>query len=828
MLLGAALRFYHLDDKSLWYDELGTAMYTAPDKSLLEVVRSPLEVPVIPAPPLYFLSTYLFRQISDSESLLRLPSVFYGLLAIAATYVLGKALLGPREGLIGAFLLTISSFHIRYSQEARYYALLLLLAVLSLYFFYRGLHRNDRLSWVGYIISSTLAVYTHLFAFLFLGVEAVYAVVHFAARRLRSHDAAARRGRRSRWRDEPFFSFLLSALVMALVSLPMLPFTVSGLLSRKGLGGHIPTTINRTSLSYLAAIVDLFGAGPGLAFLCYLAALGLGLYFLARRARQQLVLAALWITLPFLVVFLVPTGHNFRLRYVIFMLPMFLLVVSAGLIGLSDFISPWLVKRIRREKMVTLIRPATVAIACVVFSALSLVALQRYRDEEKQPWGKAAAFLQSVVGHNEAVIATAEGHAQRLLYYGYDASEVEYLVPCPCPALVTLEDWYGFPELASAHYQAWFLAPNPNYRDLRPDGQLANELEGYIILPPIVFKGHANSNVVETDLMAPFMTSDVGVVPVLPPDSRLTGEQIIELGSMLARQAEELYPGDTRFGFTLGELSRYYGSGDEAIAHYQASIADDPRFYSAYEGLALIYVMRGETGKAVDLYDELFEMGVIYESYYHVLLGSVHMIEGDMGAAIAEFTEAVAMDGDNVEYRLLLGDAYRAVGQLEEALAQYDEITGLDRSYAAAYSRRARIYQTQGRLTEAVGEYQRAVQLRPDSPFYHARLADIYWQGGLLDEALAEAEEAARLGEQEATYQVLLGKTYRALGRLSEAIGEFEEAVRLEPTVASYYLDLGDTYRLAGRDGEAIAAYERVLELDPGNQTATQRLQELR
>ncbi|MCJ7609927.1 glycosyltransferase family 39 protein, partial [Candidatus Bathyarchaeota archaeon] len=105
---------YKLDGKGLWYDELGTALYTAPDKSLLEVVRGPLEVPVIPAPPFYFLITHLFRQVSESEFLLRLPSVFYGVLAIAAMFILGKALLGPREGLIGAFLLAVSSFHVRY------------------------------------------------------------------------------------------------------------------------------------------------------------------------------------------------------------------------------------------------------------------------------------------------------------------------------------------------------------------------------------------------------------------------------------------------------------------------------------------------------------------------------------------------------------------------------------------------------------------------------------------------------------------------------------------------------------------------------------------
>ena len=226
LLLGGAVRMYQLDSKGLWYDELGTAQYTAPDRSLLQVLKGPLEVPVIPAPPLYFVTTYLFRQMGETEFLLRLPSVFCGILAIAAIYILGNALLGPWEGLIGAFLLTISQFSIRYSQEARYYSLLLFLTTLSLYFFYRGLRRNDRSSWIGYVVSSILAVYTHHFAFLFLTVEGVFALIYLAVGLLSSRRAMAGGPTRSWWKGGPFFSFLASVLAMALLYLPMLPYTL--------------------------------------------------------------------------------------------------------------------------------------------------------------------------------------------------------------------------------------------------------------------------------------------------------------------------------------------------------------------------------------------------------------------------------------------------------------------------------------------------------------------------------------------------------------------------------------------------------------------------
>ena len=828
LLLGGAVRLYQLDDKSLWYDELGTAMYTAPDRSLSEVLQEPLEVPVIPAPPLYFVTTYLFRQISESEFLLRLPSVFYGLLAIAAIYILGKALLGPWEGLVGAFLLTISTFHIRYSQEARYYSLLLLLTTLSLYFFYRGLRRNDKSSWIGYVVSSVLAVYTHHFAFLFLAVEGVFALVYLAMTFLRSGEAVTGERTRSWWKGEPFFSFLPSVLVVALLYLPMLPYTLGGLLSRKGLGGQIRTNVDKTTLSYLAGIVDLLGAGPGLARLCYLAALGLGLYLLARRARQQLVLAVLWITLPFLVVFLVPAGHNFRLRYVIPILPLFLLLVSAGLARLGQLISPLVTKRAGRRKATAAVMATTPAIGCLLFALFSMGALHGYWDEEKQPWDKAAAFLQGVTGAQQVVITTNEAHAHRLLYYGYDASQVEYLVPCPCPAQVTLGDWSKFSELASAYRQAWLLDPSPNLQSLQPGGALAEELESYIFLPPIIFKGHTRDSIVEADLLAPFMTSDIGVLPVLPRDSQPTDEGIVQLGSMLASRAEDLYPGATRLPFTLAELHRLYGSDRDAIAQYEAAIAHDPRFYPAYEGLAMIYVKHGRIQEAVNLYREMAQTGIIHESSYHFLQGSLHLAEGDLEASIAELTLAVRTDEDNVLYRLRLAQAYQGADRLEEAMAQYQEALRLEPSYAQTYAARASAYRAQGHLAEAVDDYRMAVRLLPGNAFYRALLADAYREQGLLVEALVHAQQAVLLREDVAPYHVLLGQIYQASDLLPEAIRELEEGVRLAPGVAPYYLDLANAYLLGGRNTEAVAAYERVLELDPGNVTAAQRLAELR
>src|SRR5262249_14969661 len=68
-----------------------------------------------------------------------------------------------------AALLAVHGFHVRYSQEARSYSLLVLLLVLSTYFFDRSIEppRQNRY-WAAYILVSALTVYSHVFALLVL------------------------------------------------------------------------------------------------------------------------------------------------------------------------------------------------------------------------------------------------------------------------------------------------------------------------------------------------------------------------------------------------------------------------------------------------------------------------------------------------------------------------------------------------------------------------------------------------------------------------------------------------------------------------------------
>jgi mannosyltransferase len=156
LLLSFALRVYRLGDKGIWFDE-GWSTWMA-QKSLLGIAeRTAYDT----HPPLYFWALHLWRQGSgDSEFGLRYLSVIIGVLAVAATYLLGRTVSGRKTGLLASFLTSLSGFNISWSQEVRMYALAALLASLSLWAAIRLWDRGRVRDWVLYVLFTAAGLYT--------------------------------------------------------------------------------------------------------------------------------------------------------------------------------------------------------------------------------------------------------------------------------------------------------------------------------------------------------------------------------------------------------------------------------------------------------------------------------------------------------------------------------------------------------------------------------------------------------------------------------------------------------------------------------------------
>jgi 4-amino-4-deoxy-L-arabinose transferase-like glycosyltransferase len=179
VLAGAVLRFATLGLQSLWLDEAVT--HNLVTRSLTGMLGA------LPGsestPPLYYVLAWIWvRVFGAGEVGLRSLSALIGTATIVVLAAIAVRLGGRRAALAAAAVAAFSPLLIWYSQEARAYALLVLMCALSLWF----LLRED---WRGWAITAALALASHYFA-VFVVVPELFWVLRRGGRRARISAAA--------------------------------------------------------------------------------------------------------------------------------------------------------------------------------------------------------------------------------------------------------------------------------------------------------------------------------------------------------------------------------------------------------------------------------------------------------------------------------------------------------------------------------------------------------------------------------------------------------------------------------------------------------------
>ncbi|WGV27188.1 glycosyltransferase family 39 protein [Halotia branconii] len=198
--LGAILRFWHLDLKPLWMDEVITAIFSL-GKNYHDLplnVAFPLErvqelftfQPGVSCdqiaenvangsthPPLFFCGMYRWLGWMTPlgsewvEKLRSLPALF-GIGAIMAIYGVNRTAFSPKSGIIAALIMAVSPFAVYLSQEARHYTMpmfLITLSLLGLIQIQRNIFDGQRLRiwvWILWTIINSVSFYVHYFCVL--------------------------------------------------------------------------------------------------------------------------------------------------------------------------------------------------------------------------------------------------------------------------------------------------------------------------------------------------------------------------------------------------------------------------------------------------------------------------------------------------------------------------------------------------------------------------------------------------------------------------------------------------------------------------------------
>ncbi|MCC5640318.1 glycosyltransferase family 39 protein [Nostoc sp. CHAB 5844] len=207
VVLGVFLRFFNLDYKIYWHDEVYTSIraagftrqeidnkifqnqiFPAPELqkyqrlkpgSTIEDTINSLKIEDPQHPPLYFvIARFWMQMFGSSLTASRILPALFGLPALPLMYALGLELFASQTAaLLAVVLLALSPFDILFAQTARQYSLLTTAVIGSNFLLLKALRSPSWQNWGLYTLANTVGWYTHPFFGLTVIAQAAYLLI---------------------------------------------------------------------------------------------------------------------------------------------------------------------------------------------------------------------------------------------------------------------------------------------------------------------------------------------------------------------------------------------------------------------------------------------------------------------------------------------------------------------------------------------------------------------------------------------------------------------------------------------------------------------------
>lgn len=156
MLFATILRFAGMAAEPFWHDEI----------TMLNIGLGGWDEFIYQfntgRPPLFVFISFVWTALfGTGEVVSRIPSLAASVLSVGVLFYLGSVMFNQRVGFLAALVMTVTEFHIYYAQTYRYYAVYVLMVLLSYLFFYMILKRGRWYDTVLYLVFTPLALFAH-------------------------------------------------------------------------------------------------------------------------------------------------------------------------------------------------------------------------------------------------------------------------------------------------------------------------------------------------------------------------------------------------------------------------------------------------------------------------------------------------------------------------------------------------------------------------------------------------------------------------------------------------------------------------------------------
>ena len=371
----------------------------------------------------HLLNSLLVRGMSSligtQEWMLRLPALFFGVLAVPSMFWLARRYFRPYASLIAALALAVAYQHIFFSQNARGYTAYFLFALISSASLSRGLQTDQRAWWLGYMVSALLGMMSHLTMSFLIAGHGLVALIWLISQR--------KTGRLLPMLRRVISVYVILGTLCALVYFSVIQQAlslVSTVYQRDAAVGFQPV-----SLEFFAELVRSFSLS--VSPLLLIAAIPAGLIgliaavSLLRRNWTLLVALSLGPVIHF--AFSIVQGLAFSPRF------LFVLLIPAILVGIEAirliagvFYRPDSNITQKHEGAKLINRLVWIVGTLGLIGVLALP-LRNYYDVPKQPYRTAIAYIESMRDTNQLVVAVDVTEQGFRYYGGAIADDVVYV-----------------------------------------------------------------------------------------------------------------------------------------------------------------------------------------------------------------------------------------------------------------------------------------------------------------------------------------------------------------------------------------------------------------
>lgn len=194
--------------------------------------------------------------------------------------------------------------------------------------------------------------------------------------------------------------------------------------------------------------------------------------------------------------------------------------------------------------------------------------------------------------------------------------------------------------------------------------------------------------------------------------------------------------------------------------------------------------------------------------------GVANRMQGDLGAAIKDYDQAIKLNPKFAQAYNNRGVAYDLKGDFDRAIADFDQAIKL-KPTAIYHFNRGNAYLGKSQYDHAIDDYNQAIKLKPDLAQAFDNRCWARAVVGILKPALADCNEALRLMPNNAPTLESRAFVFLKMTNFDAAVSGFDAALAINPKLASALYGRG-LAKLKNEDatGEADIAAAKAIQAD--------------